>query len=257
MFDKTLLHIAIGFTIREIMIPGKRLVTASDLPSAVQLLKEHPDFNLIPIQNPHGRLVAFVDRHNSHEQTFNLHHHIVSDSMSILEIVDILKDREFCFVMVDNKIGGYIHFSDLNSRTAELAFYILTQAVEHHLLVGIRHHINLESLDQVLGEERAKFIKRNFERHRKNDAFLDLLRELYIDDILKYARHYRIFDMSDNEINEIKQVRDSVSHAAPPLITVWNDDKQLANDIKRLARVKESCYEILGISKDSHTPTRR
>src|SRR3990172_10282469 len=102
--EETIQRLAHTFTARDIMVPRDKLVHASSEADARELLKRNPDFDVIPIDQG-GTLCAYLERSSDRIRSIGLHD-IVSDATSILDLVDILKDRRYCFVLVSNSIAG-------------------------------------------------------------------------------------------------------------------------------------------------------
>ncbi len=114
------------------MVPKEALVCAQDASEAGRLLAENPGFDVIPILKD-GRLNAFLER-TERQPTGIWLRHVISDGTNILNLVEILSERRFGFVLVGSAVAGYIHFSDLNKPFVKLPFYVLTEAVEQWMV---------------------------------------------------------------------------------------------------------------------------
>jgi hypothetical protein len=126
--DETLTRLAREFVVRDIMIPASDLVCAAGTPAAVELLERYPDFDMIPLV-AQDSLTAYLERAGSGPRPLRMSD-LVSDATSILDIVAILTARPRLFGLVRNRIGGYVHFSDLNRPIVKLPFFVLLEAVE-------------------------------------------------------------------------------------------------------------------------------
>ena len=224
------------------MIPVEKLIKAQTMEKACQLLAEHQDFNLIPIE-ANGEIIGYVERGNPilHPVDLNVS---VGIGCSILDIVDVFAERQFCFILGKWRIEGYIHFSDLNHPLVNLPFYILLQAVETHALSLIQDQFNEEVLHHICSGASANRISRNFNRRKANDSNRSLLNEVGLNKMLKAAVHLERLNLSDEEIAELYKVRNSLSHVPEQLI--WEYD-----DVKRLVWVTRKCYTILNSSLTS------
>jgi len=61
-------------------------------------------------------------------------HDLISDGTSLLDLVEILEDHKFSFVLRHREIAGYAHFSELNHHVVKLAFYVILEALERQAL---------------------------------------------------------------------------------------------------------------------------
>jgi hypothetical protein len=235
MTTKTLERLASTFTVRDVMVPRYRMVCGQDADDCRRLLAEHDDFNLIPLVDD-DRLVGYVERDLGSRQ-IGLHEDVISDSTSLLDLIDVFRSRTFSFVLAGDKIGGYVHFSDLNNRLVELSLYVLLQAVEHQLNGGIRP-VNEMDLRAALGEDRARRLEGDLRRLSKADANLDIFSVMQLKDFMGLARLKRIINATDQEIDEVYRVRNSVSHAEKPLVTKHAD-------VGKVAWVKDFCIAMI------------
>jgi len=113
--SETLRRLTTTFTVRDIMIPKENLVRADNLSEAQHKLEINSDYDLIPIQLA-SEIKAFAHRSNPQKIKYIDLRELISDSTSLLELVDILEHRDFCFVLSGKNVSGYIHFSDLNNQ---------------------------------------------------------------------------------------------------------------------------------------------
>src|ERR1051326_1538360 len=127
---ETLENLAKLFTVRSIMTD--ELLSANNSVEAKDLLKKNKDFDLIPIRDK-GLLHSYLRRGSADVQLITIDD-TIGDGTSILDLVDLLAKREFCFVIGKAAIAGYVHFSDLNNHIVKLPFFILMEALEQHIV---------------------------------------------------------------------------------------------------------------------------
>jgi hypothetical protein len=235
MTSGTLERLAATFTVRDVMVPKGRLVCGHDDDECRRLLDEHDDFNLIPLVTS-DRLTAYVERELGSRE-IDLHEDVISDSTSLLDLIDVLRDRTFSFVLAGDRIGGYVHFSDLNNRLVELSLYVLLQAVEHHLIGRIKP-LGEGELVAALGGDEAGRLRRLLDRLARNDADLDLFSVMRLKHILSLARARRIIDLGDGDIAKVYRIRNSLSHAQSPLVKTHAD-------VATVAWAKSYCFALL------------
>jgi hypothetical protein len=233
--EDTLKRLATTFTVRDIMIPEAGLTCASDENEAARLSKENPDFSVIPIRQ-NAKLVRYFLRDSQTCQQIMLHD-LISDGTSLLDLVEILEDREFSFVLRHREIAGYAHFSDLNHHLVKLAFYVILEALERQALGSILCNDDRLYLTNNLDPNRFAQIESQYKRD--GDAARSLFNYLNISDILRLATKAGAMRLDDEVIKAIKDMRDRASHAKENIV----DDYTC---VKRLATVKRECLRILG-----------
>ena len=94
---QSLQRLALGFTVRDIMVPREGLTCAPDAGSAPQISAQHPDYNVIPIER-NGRLTDFYDRDAHCTRAISVGD-LIEAATGIGDLVDILSQRAFCFVL--------------------------------------------------------------------------------------------------------------------------------------------------------------
>jgi hypothetical protein len=221
------------------MVPKERLVYASSEAGARELLERNPNFDVIPIDQG-GNLCAYLERSSGHIRSIGLHD-IVSDATTILDLVDILKDRRYCFVLVSNRIAGYVHFSDLNNRLVKLPYFIILEAFERYLVDKIGILITEDTLEKVLDSNRIKEIKDRMRRQIKNRAELGWVSLLSFDEIVRCGCYLGKLRLNGAEVQMISQTRNCVCHADRVLVGSHED-------VKRLAKAKGICISVLADS---------
>jgi hypothetical protein len=234
--EQTLQRLGLSFAVRDIMVPKKRLVCASTEADAPKISEQNPDFNIIPIQD-NGVLVAFFERDTKSRRSITVQDLVASDT-SIIDLVEILSSREFCFALVGNEIGGYVHFSDLNNPLVKLTFYVIFEALERGLLATI-HPVTEQEIEQNLRLKRLNRIRNEVQKaqsDRANWSLENFENFLFLPEILRIAVAKRI--LSDEErFNSIRKFRNRVSHAGWSLV-------ENHGDVRTLVDVKTTCIEV-------------
>jgi|GEM_PF-2412108 len=237
--DQTLQRLATQFTVRDIMVPVEKLVKAKTSEEAYRLLEEYDDFNLVPVEAS-GKITGYIERNSPDLKSIDFDM-AVGSGCSILDIVDVFAERQFCFVLGKWGIEGYIHFSDLNHHLVKMPFYILLQAVEAHAIFLIQDRFDEAMLLQVFDEVTVKNIIKAFNKNRVNDANRALLNEVNLKKMLLFATHFGLLMLAAEEINQLCKVRDTVAHATERLV-------QQHDDVKRLMWTTRECRKILSRS---------
>jgi hypothetical protein len=233
--EETLKRLAITFTAKDIMIPEAGLTCADNEVDAAGLSQDNPDFNVIPIRQD-TKLVGYFLRDSRTSRQIVLKD-LISDGTSLLDLVEILEDREFSFVLSHREIAGYVHFSDLNHHLVKLAFYVIFEALERQALISIPRTDDREYLRNNLDPSRFTQIENKYKRD--GDAARSLFNYLNISDILRLATKAGTIQLDDEVISTVKDVRDKASHAIENIVIDHPS-------VKRLATVKRECLRILG-----------
>lgn len=237
--DETLQRLGMSFTLRDIMVPAERLVCAPAESDAPRISELNQDYNIIPIKD-NGVIKAFYERDTKALGPIMVQHLVGSDT-SIMDLVDILRTREFCLPLVGNKIGGYVHFSDLNNPLVKLTFYVIFEAFEQHLLAAI-HPVAEQEVHRTSGPRRLRRIKKKVEEAQNNRANLRL--ESPLESFLDLSEILRIAVAKHKLSEDVKRdksitiFRNRISHAGWPLV-------ENHGDVRTLVQVKARCIAVL------------
>jgi hypothetical protein len=233
--EETLNRLAVAFTVKDIMTPRAGLVCGVDAAQARSVSDKNPDYDVIPIQQE-GTLTGYFDRKARRTRKI-APADLIADGTNLLDLVDILEKRQFCFVLTSQKIEGYVHYSDLNHQLVKLTFYVILAALERSARNSIQGRSDGESLKRDLTPERFKQIDRAYKRAGR--AARDLVSYLNISDILRLAALAGAISVEDRLIKSVKKVRDGAAHGLENLISSYDDVSTLAN-------VKRECLRVLG-----------
>ncbi|HET8626273.1 MAG TPA: hypothetical protein VFL91_02580 [Thermomicrobiales bacterium] len=236
--DQTLKRLAVTFNARDIMTPAETLTCALDEVDARGKLGDHPNFDRIPIWNG-NELTGYLERGTDGVKLITTSD-LVSDGTSVIELVDILQERSFCFVLRERRISGYIHFSDLNNSLVKLSFYIMLETLERHLTSEIASRVDEENLEEVLDKKRARELIGYLKKQRVNHADFNLFSVFQFRDVLQCACRSKVLRMSDEDLALLADIRNLTAHASRPFV-------ERHDDVKRLSRAKELCTEVLRI----------
>ena len=235
--EETLNRLATAFTVKDIMTPRNALVCAANDLQAARVSDDNPDYDVIPIRKE-GRLTGYFERRSGRVNKI-MPDDLIADGTSLLDLVDILEDRQFSFVLSGQKIEGYAHFSDLNHQLVKLTFYVVLEAVERMALDSIQGNFDRESLKKALGTERFGQIEKAYKRAGR--AARDLVSYLNISDILRLAAKTGSVSIESQFVRAIKKVRDGAAHSTENLVSSYDD-------LRTLASVKRECLRVLGRS---------
>lgn len=224
------------FTVKDIMVTEKELQCAHDKASALEFLQVNLQFDIAPIKKS-GSISEYLERGSESPKPIGLHD-IISDATSILEIVDILSTRKFCFVLTGQHIGGYIHFSDINNSLVKLPYFVLLEAIEQQLAKVAGSLIHEQNLNKVLDPQRTTQVIDRMNKLRKERADLGWENLLSFNELVRFACHFDKLQLKTKEVETISKVRNLVIHGGDPLVNSHND-------VIRLADAKRICLQVL------------
>jgi hypothetical protein len=235
--EETLKRLAIAFTVKDIMTQRADLVCAAGHVQASTVSDNHPDYEVIPIQQG-GTLTGYFERKSGRTKSITPAD-LITDGTSLIDLVDILEERQFSFVLSRQKIEGYVHFSDLNHQLVKLTYYVLLQALERMALNSIQSRSDSESLKKDLGLDRFNQIEKAYLRAGR--AARALVSYLNLSDILQLAALTGPISVESRLIKPMKKFRDGAAHGSGNLVSSYND-------VTTLADVKRECLRVLGAS---------
>ena len=229
------------FTVKEIMTPTPRLKTGGDAESAAAVSASHPDFTIIPIRKD-GALCAYFDR-DSHETKPISVDDLISDGTTLIELIEVLRARDFSFVLANRRITGYVHNSDLNHQLVKWTFYVMLEAVERLALDSLRIEDETSYLGGRLGPERLNQVVHIYKR--AGDKGRSLLTYLNIADILTLAAQDGALSVNASSIRLMRRIRNWTTHPF---------DLPADTGVEELAAVKNECLRLLGATDaEKHT----
>lgn len=232
---ETLKRLSISFTARDIMIPHRELMCAGTENQAEMVSKANPDFSIIPIRRK-GKIIGYFERDTRITREIALSD-LVGDGTSLLDLVENLEDRQYCFILSHRQIAGYIHFSDLNHHLVKLTFYVILEALERKVLNSIQQEDDGDYLRKNLDPRRFEQIVKQYKRN--GDAARNLFNYLNISDILQLAVKTHKLQIESDTIRAAKRFRDGAAHSSLNLIANYHE-------VKKLGKVKRECLRILG-----------
>ena len=227
-------HLTTTFAVKDIMTPGARLTVGHDAESAAIASTSHPDFTVIPIKKD-GVLCSYFERDSRETKPIDIGD-LISDGTTLLELIEVLRGREFSFVLTNRRIDGYVHYSDLNHQLVKWTFYVMLGAVERLALDSLRIVDDGAYLEKRLGPDRFKQIAHMYKR--AGDKGRDLLTYLNIADILKLAIQDGTLSVASESIRLMRQIRNWTTHPF---------DLPAETGVEHLAAVKAECLRLLAV----------
>jgi len=220
------------------MVPKERLVCCHDEAEAPQISEQYPDYNVIPIL-PQTKITGLYERDSKVSRTISIED-LVGGATALLDLVEILRNRQFCFVLIGNEIGGYVHCSDLNDARVKLPLYLVFETLEKCLLERLAP-VTETDLGEILQPGQVKRIMNHVKKLREesaNPTLESMERSLSLSQILRLANHKGKLKLNPEKLENIRVFRNRVSHAGSTLV-------QNHEDVTKLAEAKNDCLSAL------------
>lgn len=159
---------------------------------------------------------------------------LIASNTPIIDLVSLFAERpeQVFFVLHGKEVGGLVAPADLNKTPARASIYVLLSEFERRL--GDLILTVLPSEEKYCRDLHSSVVKDARSRRRKsrvNDLDLELLRYMYLRDLLVIVRHHQALredlgffaERNDKQISawldDINDVRNLVGHPVRPLIS--------------------------------------
>ena len=162
---------------------------------------------------------------------------MVSDSTSLLSLPQLLSTRKFYFVLSQDTITGYVHYSDLNRTVAKLPFFALFQDLEARLWDHINSVTQSHDVEAVFKRDRAKNLLNKRHTRERADTDIGWTGLFSFADILTLAKHHGLIVLTETEHSTLVSKRNAVAHPDRPLVAHYLAVKQLLNVRDLCARI--------------------
>ena len=147
-----------------------------DSSPAVKQEMTEKDFDIYGVEE-NGKIIGYVLRDRltdgkveDNYQTFHSGD-LVSDSTSLIELLEILRNKNYLFVLERNKVTKIVTFADLQKQPIRMLAFSLISLLEMLLISLIREEYPDESWKEKLSKERLKKAEEMLKiRIEKNEA---------------------------------------------------------------------------------------
>jgi hypothetical protein len=212
---ETLQRLTLTFTVRDIMVPEHDLVRGYDEQSAEGLLDKY-GYDIIPVAFG-GRLVAYVQHHDS-MRPITLDD-TVSDSTPILDLVGLLAERPFWFVLVGGQVKGLVTRADLNKHVVRIPFFVLLAETERTLADRLRPLIKADNLGRVLAPNRIDEVTATMSEMKDKGLDLNWADLLYLPELLQFACQFELVCLNEDQFQVLADIRnEACQNTGHPLV---------------------------------------
>jgi hypothetical protein len=215
------------------MTPVEQLKRADTLDQAEQLFYE---YDVVPYPRA-GAINGFFKRKDSKIKPIETGL-LLSEGTSVFQLLELLNQNKFYFVISGNRIVGYIHYSDFNRSITKIPFFGLLQTVEKKLWGKIQDRISEEDLLKIFADSEFKTFVRKRNRNRRRNVDIGWTGVFAFPSVLRLARFYGQIDLLDNEIKLLKETRNKVAHSDRVILSSYND-------VRNVTRAYEICQSLI------------
>ncbi len=229
-----------SFTVRDIMISYEDFAMVNSEREVGQFFDLNQDYDYTASLT-RGQITTYYRR--GELEGFDLRQEdLLSDGTSLLDLLELMANREFFFVLSANKIRGFVHFSDLNHELVKLPLFVLLAAVESRLWFNVKEGLTEGEVEYVMNPGRFDVVRQHREKARQKNVDRGWEGLLYFREILELARNRGLVEATTEDRELLNDTRNRVAHHNRLLI-------EEHKDIRKLARVRNLCRELMhGIS---------
>jgi hypothetical protein len=152
---------------------------------------------------------------------------VIDESITIQPLLDVLEDRSFVFVRINDEINGIITPADLNKPSVRVYLFGLISLLEIHLSFWVRQRYLDDDWKAVLGPKRitaaANAQAQRFERHQKLDLiqclqFSDKQKLVVSHDELRQALNLGSKKRANSFLRSAENLRNTLAHSQYDLV---------------------------------------
>jgi 5-bromo-4-chloroindolyl phosphate hydrolysis protein len=233
-FEKLLETLTKKLIVEHIMTPRSELLTC-DFSSNILEIKsvmESRNYDIFPFVKG-GKIEGYIKREDIKKDTkidmiLNKieREELVTESTPLLELIELLIQRDFFFVIKGSEIVGFVHFSDLNKRAVRVLFYLYLSEFESRLHEWIKKEFPNDNWKLKLNNENEKLedIKKIYLEIRQKNSEISEVECLFFSHMLtiatKTSTEFKKYSVLNNFRNEIV-------HPTRPLIYNYSRVKKL------------------------------
>jgi predicted transcriptional regulator len=174
---------------------------------------------------------------------------LISDSTPICDLIDILLENEFVFILEKNSIEGIITRADINKPIVRIYLFGLITLFELHLSYWINKYYHESEWMSLLKTKRIDTAIELFEKRKGSNSQLTLLECIQICDkksILKETDTFlELFSYSkrrfESLMNDSETIRNELAHSQNSIIDTlsWSDFVSTISAIREFLNMSE------------------
>jgi hypothetical protein len=183
---------------------------------------------------------------------------VIDESTSIQPLLDVLKDKSFVFVRINNQINGVITPADLNKPIVRVYLFGLISLLEIHLSFWVRQRYLDDDWKTALGSTRIAIAEgtqaKRLERHQELDLiqclqFSDKQKLVVAHDELRQALNLGSKKRANSFLSSAENLRNTLAHSQYDLVAggSWSELIQLVKRVEETISHSDELVEALAI----------
>jgi len=217
------------------------------------------EFDIVGVINENSQIIGFAKREELTEgpiENFSSEieiQNVISDSTPISQLLKILSEKSFAFIIVNDKINGIVTRADVNKPIVRIYLFGIISLFEMHLNFWINEFHENESWKEKLIDKRLDKAKETFNNRKGKNEDLSLLECIQLCDkknILKSTNEFREeFSFSKNQIErllkDIEKIRNELAHSQNSITSnlEWTEFVKTISDAEMFLNKSEKIVE--------------
>ncbi|WP_178984181.1 CBS domain-containing protein [Winogradskyella helgolandensis] len=229
--------------------------TGDNTDEVIQTLKQR-NFDTLGVVNQDDIKIGYIKLQDlgdnpidTYIQNFDLNI-LIAESTPLSELIKILCDKEFVYVLSSDSIQGIVTRADINKPIVRIYLFGIISLFELHLNYWITDYHIEESWTKLLKDRRIESARGIYDDRKGNNAQLTLLECIQISDkkvILRNTDNFLAkFDYSKKGFHQLlersEKIRNELAHSQTSIIAnlPWADFASTIQNIELFLKISEA-----------------
>lgn len=211
---------------------------------------EKYDFDLFGVLE-NGEIIGYVKKSELGQGKINEYYYtfssevLISDSTSVLQLLEILKRRDYVFILEKDSVTKIVTVADLHKQPIRMLTFSLISLLEMYLVEAIRELHPNEEWKEKLNETRLSKAKKTWELRKIKNEELTLLDNTQLSDkgiivrntpVLLEQMGFSSKSKCSDFFSNIEWLRNNTAHAQE---IIYHDNKELIQVLLQINRILE------------------
>lgn len=219
-----------SITVEHVMVFHSSLQRASTHAEAVAL---HPEYDVVPSPKK-GPVAGYFEKGSDRPKPIEPRL-LLSRDTPLISLPGLMCTSPFFFVIGENRIVGYVHYSDLNVPPARIPFFAAIELAERAVADQVKQ-VSKDSDVRVVckSTKQFNFLRRQREARTAKNVDLGWTAVLSFEQIIRLGMRHHLLKLQEREIRLLVQLRNRVAHPTNDLVSHYEDIRWIA-EAKTLA----------------------